>query len=53
MIKVNSNGVRYFDAGDGTYICTYYFGDGYEKTITLVNPNQQTLDRLSIIDFMD
>lgn len=53
MIKVNSHGVRYFDSGDGVYICTYYFGDGFEKTITLVSPNQQMLDSLSMFDFMD
>jgi hypothetical protein len=53
MIQVNKHGVKYFDSGDGVYICTYHFGDGYEKTITLIRPSQRMLDNLNINDFVN
>jgi len=53
MIQVNKHGVKYFDSGDGVYICTYYFGEGVEKTITLIRPSQRMLDSLDINDFVN
>jgi hypothetical protein len=53
MIRVNNNGVQYVEIDKGIYVCTYYFGNGYEKTITLEHPSQKTLDNLSMSDFID
>jgi hypothetical protein len=47
---VTDNGIQYYQTGEKEFLCTYYFGEGYQNEIVLTDIEK--VHNLSIDDFI-